>query len=308
MEYINSLMYALGLVTTIYLAQKLLHFAYLYTRPSSLHKYHHGNQPWAFVTGASDGIGLGFARELASNKFNVALHGRNSEKLVNVQSTLEAEFPGIRFRTLISDASTATNADIGSLVASVEDLHLTVLVNNVGGGIQVQPLTETSAEEVDWTINVSARFPAQITRAFIRRFSTAQGPTLIMNIGSGAQGIVPYATVYGGSKAFDMAMSSSLRVEMRAEGLGEKVEVLGVSVGRVTETAHNTEPASFFTPDGRTMARAALARVGCGLPVVVGYLGHAVQIAIFEVLPMELASKFVTTVMKKRLEEARRKR
>ena len=183
-----------------------------------------------------------------------------------------------------------------------------MLVNNVGGGIRPQPLADTSPEEVDLAININARFPAQITRAFIRRFSQAKGRTLIMNIGSGADAMVPYATIYGGSKAFDMAMSSSLRVEMRAEGLEDRIEVLGVSVGRVTETANNTEPTGLFTPDGRTMARAALARVGCGLPVVFGYFGHAVQIAVLEALPAEVGVGFVAKVMKKRVEDARRKK
>ena len=308
MDFISPFIYALGAVTTLYLTQKLLRFTYLYTRPSSLHKYHYGTAPWAVITGASDGIGLGFARELALNNFNIALHGRNPTKLAKVQSTLEREFPSIHFRTLISDASTATNAEIAKLVASVEDLHLTVLVNNVGGGVHPQPLADTSPDEVDRAININARFPAQITRAFMRRFAQAQGPTLILNIGSGADAFVPYATIYGASKAFDMALSCSLRVEMRAEGLEDKIEVLGISVGKVTETANNAESRGLFTPDGRTMARAALARVGCGLPVVVGYLWHAVQIAVFRALPTEVAAGFVMKVMKKRVEEAKRKR
>lgn len=271
MDILSTLLYSFGLVVTLYFAQRLLRFIYLYTRPSSLPRYHYGpSQPWALVTGASDGIGLGFARELATSNFNVVLHGRNPSKLTAVQRTLETEFPAIHFRTVVCDASTATNKDIADLVSSVKDLHLTVLVNNVGAGVELQPLAETSPDVVDIALNVNARFPAQVTRAFIARFAQSSGRTLILTLGSAGDFLAPYATVYGGSKAFNVAMSASLRIEMRAEGLEEKIEVLGVNVGKVTETARNSEPSSFFTPNSRTMARATLARVGCGLPVVVG--------------------------------------
>ena len=307
MDITTTLFSGLGLVTSTYLSLRFLRFIWLYIRPSSLSQYHYGDQPWALVTGASNGIGLGFARELALHSFNVILHGRNPSKLSTVKSTLESEFPAIQFRVLTADASTATNQDIADLVASVEDLNLTVLVNNVGGGVKVQPLAETSAEDVDSAININARFPAQLTRAFMPRFASGSGRTLIMNIGSGAHSIVPYATIYGGSKAFDMAMSSSLCVEMKAEGLDKKIEFLGVSVGKVTEASNNTDPVSFFTPGGRGMAKAALNRVGCGRPIVVGHFGHAVQIAILEALPGEAAANFVIPVMKMRLEEERKK-
>ncbi|KAJ7246485.1 hypothetical protein C8J57DRAFT_1675292 [Mycena rebaudengoi] len=46
------------------------------------------SQPWALVTGASDGIGLGFAHELASHGFDIILHGRSPTKLAAVATAL----------------------------------------------------------------------------------------------------------------------------------------------------------------------------------------------------------------------------
>ena len=36
---------------------------------------------WAMVTGASDGIGLGYCKELARQGFNIIMVSRNKEKL-----------------------------------------------------------------------------------------------------------------------------------------------------------------------------------------------------------------------------------
>ena len=117
-----------------------------------------------------------------------------------------------------------------------------------------------------------------------------------MNIGSMGDFSVPYATIYGGSKGFNMTWSSSLAMELKSEG--KNVEVLAISVGRVTDVSHHKKDASFFTPSARTMARAALQRVGCGKSVVVGYVGHALQKFLVGLLPFSITSRAVTTLMK----------
>lgn len=127
-----------------------------------------------------------------------------------------------------------------------------------------------------------------------------------MNIGSLADSGVPYATVYGGSKAFNMAMSSSLAVEVKAEG--KNIEVLAIPVGRVTDVAHSEEPSSFFTPTARPMARSCVDRVGCGRQVVVGYVGHAMQKFVIDSLPSIVFEMLVVPTMKDRNGEEERKK
>ena len=193
-----------------------------------------------------------------------------------------------------------------NFVASIDGLDLTVLVNNVGGGVKIQPLEYNTAEDLDFSINVNARFPSQLTRALLPKLARPDGPTLIMIIGSIADSGVPYATVYGGSKAFNMAMSSSLVVEVKTEG--KNIEVLAIPVGRVTDVAHFKEPSSFFTPTARTMARACVDRVGCGRQVVVGYVGHAMQKFVIDLLPSIVFEMLVVPTMKEGKEQEERKR
>lgn len=302
----SHVVFGFGVAAISYISLRLLRFIYLYTRPSSIKRYLYGDSPWALVTGASDGIGLGIAQELAANGFNVVLHGRNPEKLERTKIKLEGEYENVRFRTAVLNASSATSQQLEKLVASLDSLNLTVLVNNVGGGAKIQPLEMNTAEELDFLINVNARFPAQLSKTLLPKLTRTDGPTLIMNIGSLADSGVPYATVYGGSKAFNMAMSSSLAVEVKAEG--KNIEVLAIPVGRVTDVAHNKEPASFFTPTARTMARACVDRVGCGRQVVVGYVGHAMQKFLIDQSPSIVFEMLVVPTMKDRNEKEEKKK
>lgn len=302
----SHVLFGLGVATASYTTLRFLRFIYLYTRPSSIKRYLYGDNPWALVTGASDGIGLGVAQELATNGFNIILHGRNPEKLERTKIRLHGEHQNVHFRTAVLNASTATSQQVDEFVASIDGLNLTVLVNNVGGGAKIQPLEKNTAEELDFLINVNARFPTQLTRALLPKLTRADGPTLIMNIGSLADSGVPYATVYGGSKAFNMAMSSSLAVEVKTEG--KNIEVLAIPVGRVTDVAHSREPASFFTPTARIMARGCVGRVGCGRQVVVGYVGHAMQKFVIDLLPSIVFEMLVVPTMKDRKEKEERKK
>lgn len=307
MEIISKIQIGIGTAALALITVKFSRFLWLYARPSSLATYHYGDEPWALVTGASDGIGKSLARELARHGFNVIIHGRNPNKLDGVVEKLRHDFPKRRFRTAVLDASSATNQQIADLVSNIADIHLTILVNNVAGGQIVQPLTVTSPDQVDLSLNCNARFPAQLTRAMLPRFASSDSPSLILNIGSAANSIVPYATMYGGSKACNMAMSSSLSMEMVAEGLEKKIEVLCISVAAVTEAAQNKAPVSLFTPAASTMAKATLQRVGCGRSVVVGYFWHAVQLAFLAALPHIVVTRTVVPIMRERWEDERRK-
>jgi len=241
---------------------------------------------WALVTGASDGIGRAFAHELASHGFNLVLHGRNPGKLSAVVDSLKTSFPTIKTRTVIVDATSFTHTDISNIAASIADLPLTVLINNVGGtGVlraNFQTFGSTTPEELDGLINVNIRFTIHLTHALLPQL-TANTPALIMNIGSQAHAGVPYLSTYSGTKGFIHSFSKALAVEM--QGQGEQIEVLEILVGSVQTNQNRTEKPTYFVPSARTMAQSALARVGCGEASIVAYGGHAVQAMGMNLMP-----------------------
>ena len=56
----------------------------------------YGQNSWALVTGATDGIGKTFCFELAKENFNIILVSRTLSKLKKVSQEIEKEFPKVK--------------------------------------------------------------------------------------------------------------------------------------------------------------------------------------------------------------------
>ena|SRR3990167_9345331 len=118
---------------------------------------------WVFISGASDGIGLEFARELYSAGFNMILgcSGKvenQSRVLGYVSDDHEADMILPKAVPLPLDLSTATVEEIYQALEKIMKLHhieqIRLLVNNCGGVTQ-KPFVDQSLEEVLSSLNLN---------------------------------------------------------------------------------------------------------------------------------------------------------
>ena len=79
------------------------------------------------VTGASTGIGEALARQFADNDFDLIIVARRQSNLESIANDLEAK---VRVEVISCDLSTDSGLD--SLLQSITDSPIDVLVNNVG--------------------------------------------------------------------------------------------------------------------------------------------------------------------------------
>ncbi|KAK4139310.1 NAD(P)-binding protein [Dichotomopilus funicola] len=194
------------------------------------------NTAFALITGASAGIGLGIAKELARQGFGVVMLGHLADELSEAAAEVRKLLPPTgsaagenRVRTLVMDARTATPADLEAAVASLSDVPLTILVNNVGGNpVAVppfRPLATYSCDDVDGVINQNARFMARLTALLLpvlegRRHGQQDQPSdkshrsLIISLSSAAHIGLPWLVMYSATKAFNRALGFSLAREL----------------------------------------------------------------------------------------------
>lgn len=303
----------IGLATVAYITLKFTRSASIFLLPSTLKKtYNPTTQNWAFVTGATDGIGFGFCEELCARGFNVILHGRNCAKLERRARELEAQFPSRKTEIVVMDVVGITAA-IDEVATQVRDIlkenggYLSVLVNNVGGDANPYTmLDDHTFQQAQETMDKNAGFMMQITRVLIPLLRG--GPRgLVLNVSSISSYGMPFISVYSGSKGFVDTFTRALEAENVAEG--RNLDVMCLRVGQVRTVAFDNIEASTFVPMPRKLASAALNRVGCGRVIVWAYFPHWLQGLMFDVFPRSLLMKITSKKMAelKKLEEEKRK-
>ncbi|KAI2623747.1 short chain dehydrogenase/reductase [Xylaria nigripes] len=332
MDTFRKLTSTLGTGLVLYLSYKLVDTAWLYTRPSSLHRYLYNDataqRAWALITGSSDGIGKALAFELADHGFNVLLHGRNSSKLEAVRAELQKSHPDVEVRILVADASQCHRVeavDFERIRDEVADLHLTVLINCAGAGPKPTfgLLEEYSRDDILNTLYLNAAFPALLTATLLpvlkrqykhrddksaeSRSSASKRPFLIINIGSVTDDGFPLVSFYSAGKAATHALHKAIAREAVLEGWADGIEIISHRIAAATGVSHIRAPATLLMPDARTMARAILARTGCGRKSVVPYLPHALVEGFMGLLPVSVLDGIIISALQKSKSDDRRK-
>ena len=304
----------LGAIYALKQLSSIASFAYThFLRPSSLARYNSASDgksaSWALVTGASDGIGKGFAEELCHRGFNVILHGRNEKKLNAVRQEMLKHWPKREIKLLIFDAGSETSntAKLEAAVNEVKSLDLRVLVNNVGGGSGVRPaylaFHETKADRTNLLVDLNLRFPTEITRVILPQL-IQHAPALILNIGSIASDVQsPYVSVYSGAKGFNKSWSNSLSLELQSEGYD--VEVKLIQTGMVSSGSEPRD-VGVMIPSSRGFAKTSLDKVGNANRLVYGFWAHELQHKFVDLLPTKLSDRILGKLMLQMREEERK--
>jgi len=315
---LGLILQAVGLITALSLLWRIYGFIHLYfLHTSKLPQYlHAGTKSYALVTGASDGIGLALSQELLNRGFNIILHSRNHSKLSNLRSRLQQQHPDRNIVIVAADAS-QPDTSIPTIVKCVEEKmeasggRLTVLVNNVGGTAMLEissftPLKDMPPEIARKSLDLNAKFPTLLTHALLPRLvANAPKPGLVINLGSyaGVYGL-PFLSIYGPSKAFNLTFSASLDKEMKL--MGVPVEVWGVVVGSVKTPGNTLEEDGFQVLTAEVMAQSILERVGCGKSVIVGNWRQSAAGGVMRWLPEKLAERVLAQSILVRIEREKK--
>lgn len=124
----------LGAAIFLYHLLKLADSVWFYfLRPlSEYKKYQQGPQPYALITGATDGVGKSLAKNLYQKGFNLIIHGRNEKKLKATVDEIKALREDGIIESFLADA-TNPSIDFSHIAKRFDDLNVTLFINNVGG-------------------------------------------------------------------------------------------------------------------------------------------------------------------------------
>ena len=244
---------------------------------------------WAVVTGATDGIGLAMATEMANKGMHIVLISRTQKKLDDCALEIKRKYPNIEVKVLAVDFMNIDNeAQRKKIQTFLDKIDVGVLVNNVGVSYpnpkyfyelddsNVEALTVLNVNSTVWMTRIV--LPQMIERK--------QGA--IVNISSAAGVLTsPLLSQYGGAKGYVAQFSRALHYELASKGIHVQCQVPLY----VTTKLAKLRKTSWSTPDPAGYARAAIARIGSGV-VVSPYWSHALQLNIFDIFPEWLLAFF----------------
>jgi short-subunit dehydrogenase len=225
----------------------------------------------ALITGASSGIGVEIARELAKRGHGVTLVARREERLRELAAEL-SDRHGVRAEAIGADLIDPAGRD--ALAARVDELELevAVLVNNAGfggGGKLAKADREHLVRMVQLNCEVVVDLQSRYLRPMIDRGSGA-----VINVASTAAfQPLPGSSVYAATKAFVLSLSEAAHSELKGTGVSVTALCPGpvktefVQTAGLDDAAENL-PGMFWTPV-ETVARDAVEGAAKGKRVVV---------------------------------------
>ncbi len=172
----------------------------------------------AVVTGASSGIGEATAKTLAALGFHVVCVARRADRI----EALAAQIGG---SAIVADVT--SDADVARLADALDGVS--VLVNNAGGAMGLEPVADADLEHWRWMWETNVLGTLRVTRALLPKLVDS-GDGLIVTITS-----IAALETYDGGAGYTSAKHAqgALHRTLRGELLGKPVRLTEIAPGAV---------------------------------------------------------------------------
>lgn len=254
--------------------------------------------PTALVTGASAGLGEGFARELARRGHDLILTARRAERLEEIAAELRTA-QGVKVHVFASDLAEAGAPEALLTEVVAAGLPIDLLVNNAGFGVRGDFAELDGAVQlgmIDLNCRALVALAHGVLPGMIGRRSG--GILNIASLGSFQPG--PWMAVYYATKAFVLSFSEALHEEARDKGVRVSAICPGPTRTEFADRAGMGGDAMFTrfagTPD--TVVRDGLAAVAANRAVKVSGLVNTLSADSVRFLPRIVARKVAGSLQK----------
>ena len=222
---------AVGAFTVLYTLYSLLYGVYRYfiRKPHDLGQ-RYGQGSWAFVTGATSGIGLALCKELATRGINVLLSGRTSGELSKAEKEVKQVNDKVLTRTVVCDLALSNEIKyFEDVTKQVEDIDISILINNAAVD-KFNDLIECKPADCKLIFDTNLYSLVMLTKVLIGKLNSRRPRSAVINVSS-ISGVVPmpHFGIYSSTKAFVRYMTLALSEECK-----DNVDFMCLTPGFVT--------------------------------------------------------------------------
>lgn len=174
-------------------------------------------QLYTLITGASEGIGRGFAHAFAADGRNVIIVARSGDRLLALKTELEARH---QIKVIVIEQDLSAPDAAGIIATAVDHLAIDCLVNNAGFQVPIGPFAGGDSEAVRRMIAVNIVALTDLTRLLLPAILTARGA--IINVASHAAfQPVPYMAAYAATKSYVLHLTEAMSQELADSNPGQ---------------------------------------------------------------------------------------
>src|SRR5436190_19283906 len=226
---------------------------------------------WALITGASAGIGVALAEELASGGTNLVLTARRKDRLAELARRLTATHK-INSELFPADLADSNAPEMIFSFAREKGIEIDLLINNAGFG-QYGEFPSIEKQRLLDMVQVNCAAVVHLTHLYLAEMvARRRGDVLILASTASFQA-VPYISTYAATKAFDLLFAEGLAEEMKSFG----IRVCALCPGSTESEFHVVSGQKQFkrrAEAAEKVAHQGLKALAAGKSYVISGLGH----------------------------------
>jgi short-subunit dehydrogenase len=172
---------------------------------------------WALVTGASAGIGVALARELAAGGTNLVLTARRQDRLEALAREL-ASTHKISAEIFGADLTQSSAPEDIFAFTLAKKIEVDLLINNAGFG----SYGEFTNADTKWLLDmvqVNCGAVVHLSRLYLPDMVKRRSGDVLIVASTASFQAVPYLSTYAATKAFDLHLAEGLAEEMKPYGV-----------------------------------------------------------------------------------------
>ncbi len=251
---------------------------------------------WALVTGASAGIGLELAKQLAAGGANLVLTARRIDRLQTLAAELAAQH-GVKVEVFAADLTRPEAPEQIHTFTTQKSIEVELLVNNAGfgafGNAHDIPI-ETMLEMIQ--VNCSA--VVHLTRIYLPGMVTRRHGDVLIVASVAAFQAVPYNSVYAATKAFDLLFSEGIAEEVRGSGVRVCALCPGSTSTEFQGVARQPDRAFRSAETAEKVARVGLEGLAAGKTMVISGFKNKLMTESQRIAPRSFVTKMAEKMMR----------
>jgi uncharacterized protein len=251
---------------------------------------------WALITGASAGIGVALAEELAAGGTKLVLTARRKDRLEELARRLAATYK-IDTEVFAADLADANGPEKLFAFTKEKGIEIELLINNAGFG-QYGEFHSIEKQRLLEMVQVNCHAVVHLSRLYLPEMvARRRGGDVLILASTASFQAVPYISTYAATKAFDLLFAEGLAEEMRPYG----IRVCALCPGSTESEFHVVAGQEKFKRNAETaekVARTGLQALAAGKSYVISGLGNYLGAHSQRLVPRRLVSKIAGEMFK----------